>query len=57
MNGELQLGGQPAEPFKPSPQRFTIVPLAAECVMPTKPVMTIWRTALQYGSVVFLIHS
>jgi hypothetical protein len=43
--------------FKPSPQRFTIVPLATQCVLPAKPVMNIWGTALQDRSVVLPIHS
>jgi hypothetical protein len=47
MNCELQRRSQPAQPFEPSSQRFTIVPLAAECVMPAKAVMNIWGTALQ----------
>jgi hypothetical protein len=29
------------QPFEPPSQRFTIVPLAAECVVPAKPVMNI----------------
>jgi hypothetical protein len=57
MNCELQRGSQPAQPFEPPSQRFTIVPLAAECVMPAKAVMNIWGTALQDRSVVLLIHS
>jgi hypothetical protein len=46
MNRELQRRSQPAQSLKPSPQRFTIVPLAAQCVMPAKPVMNIWGTTL-----------
>ena len=57
MNCELQRGRQPAEAFEPSSQCFTIVPLAAQCVMPAKPVMNRWRTALQDRSVVLLIDS
>jgi hypothetical protein len=57
MNCELQRRSQPAESFKPSSQRLTIVPLAAECVMPAKSVMNIWGTALQDRSVVLPIHS
>src|SRR6202049_2796652 len=57
MNCEPQRGSQPAQPFEPPSQRFTIVPLAAECVMPAKAVMNIWRAALQDRSVVLLIHS
>jgi hypothetical protein len=41
MNCELQRGSQPAQPFEPPSQRFTIVPLAAECVMPAKPVIVL----------------
>jgi hypothetical protein len=41
MNCELQGRRQPAQAFEPSSQRFTIVPLAAQCVMPSKPVMNI----------------
>jgi hypothetical protein len=33
------------------------MPLATERVMPAKPVMNIWGTALQDGGVVLLIHS
>lgn len=47
----------PAQPFEPPSQRFTIVPLAAECVMPAKPVMNIWGTALQDRSLVLLVNS
>jgi hypothetical protein len=50
MNCELQRGSQPAQPFKLPSQRFTIVPLAAERVMPAKPVMNIWGTTLQVGA-------
>jgi hypothetical protein len=57
MNYELQRGSQPTQPFEPPSQRLTIVPLAAECVMPAKPMMNIWATALQDRSVVLLIHS
>jgi hypothetical protein len=53
----LQRRSQPAQSFKPSRQRFTIVSLAAQCVMPAKPVMNIRGTALQDRSVVFPIYS
>jgi hypothetical protein len=57
MNCKLQRGSQPAQTFEPPSQRVTIVPLAAERVMPAKAVMNIWGTALQDRSVVLLIHS
>src|ERR1700676_5379527 len=57
MNCELQRGSQPAQPFEPPSQRVAVVPLAAECVMPAKAVMNIWRTALQDRSVVLQIYS
>src|ERR1700674_1090259 len=57
MNCDLQRGSQPTQPFEPPFKRITIVPLAAECVMPAKPAMNIWGTALQDRSVVLLIHS
>src|ERR1700690_767558 len=57
MNCELKRGSQPAQPFEPPSQRVTIVPLAAECVMPAKAVMNIRGTALQDRSVVLQIYS
>jgi len=57
LNCELQRGSHPAQPFEPPSQCFTIVPLAAECVMPAKPVMNISGTALQDWSIVLLIYS
>jgi hypothetical protein len=44
MNCEPQRGSKSAEPFEPASERFAIVPLAAERVMPAKPVMNIWGT-------------
>ena len=57
MNCNLSGGSQPAQPFEPPSQRFTIVPLAAEGVMPAKPMMNIGGTALQDRSVGLPIHS
>jgi hypothetical protein len=57
MNCKLQRGSQPAQTLEPPSQRLTIVPLAAECVMPAKAVPNIWRTALQDRSVVLQIYS
>jgi hypothetical protein len=57
MNCELQRRSQLAQSFKPSRQRFTIVPLATQRVMQAKPAMNIWGTALQDRSVVLQIHS
>jgi hypothetical protein len=57
MNCESQRRSQLAQSFKPSRQRFTIVPLATQRVMHAKPVMNIWGTALQDRSVVLQIHS
>jgi len=57
MSCELQRRSEPAQSFKPSAQRFTIVPLATQRVMPAEPVMNIRGTALQDRSVFFVVHS